>query len=143
MRFKVFHIAGKPINVQDRRRYIEDWNKEIDAVELEFGKPETYVGKSPNELRPIYERLDNKEYELKKKYSNTATWTVHNLEQLWDIVGKFGTISICKEGNQKIIYITDMPTTEGLVKELRSSLEATAIKAKVEMPAEQTKQAEE
>lgn len=103
--FKVYHIHGKPININDRVQYEQERVQRL----LPFTE-NIPTDEQPELLKKNWDAVVQIEKDLQKKYPTTATWTIHSMEQLFDIIKKFGTVSLCLEGRNKTLYL--YPTEE-------------------------------
>jgi hypothetical protein len=103
MKFTVFHIHHKPIEPKHRVLFMQEWREY--ATNLLAIKPE----KSDTEAwQEINNKLNGKEDELKEKFPCRAVWNLNSFQELGHKLEKYGTVSICKENDNYVIYIADL-----------------------------------
>jgi hypothetical protein len=107
MRFKVFHIQHKPIDLHERDLFVAEWKEK--STEIMKLRPE-----AGDELgwQAISTELDKLELELKTKYPCDAEWNIESFDELMKIVESYGTVSVCSELSGPVIYLMDLPAQQ-------------------------------
>jgi hypothetical protein len=103
MKFTIYHIANKPINLNDRKAFMNEWR--VRSVEILGEAPKKH---EIDKWQVINDQLNVLEDELKAKYPTKAEWDLDCAESLIDAVKTFGTVSICIEDNKPVIYLMDI-----------------------------------
>jgi hypothetical protein len=106
MLFKVYHVLDKPIDLADRKAFFNEWKQK--SVEILGEAPKKH---ETEKWREINDKLNTLEDELKNKYPTKKVWELDCAEAFMDIVKVFGTISICIENDEPVIYIMDVADT--------------------------------
>lgn len=107
MKFKVVHIMNKPIEPLDREAFASEWRKATDTLLTEKPKAD-----DRDAWLAINDQLDELQARLGAKYPTEQTWDITAVEQLGDLVATYGTLSICKEEDNFIIYVMDLPESQ-------------------------------
>ncbi len=107
MKFKVVHIMNKPIEPLDREAFASEWRKATDTLLTEKPKAD-----DRDAWLAINDQLDELQARLGAKYPTEQTWDITAVEQLSDLVSTYGTLSICKEDDNFIIYVMDLPESQ-------------------------------
>lgn len=107
MKFKVVHIMNKPIEPLDREAFASEWRKATDTLLAEKPKSD-----DRDAWLAINDQLDALQESLNAKYPVQATWDVNSVEQLTGLVSIYGTLSLCIEDGNFIIYVMDLPESQ-------------------------------